>query len=56
MEHGCRTCGVLIGIARLYCSKECIRRGWNREVFPEKSEEAKKKRKWDKIVGRGEGK
>jgi hypothetical protein len=47
---------VLITISRLYCSQECLRKGYNREVYPEKSEEAKKKRKWDKIAQRGDGK
>ena len=54
--HGCRRCGKLIMLSRLYCSKECLRRGWNREMFPESTEEAKNRRKLDKLVGRGDAK
>lgn len=54
--HGCRRCGKLITLSRLYCSQECLRRGWNREMFPESTPEAKQKRKIEKIVGRSEGK
>lgn len=52
--HGCKHCGKEITISRLFCSVPCLRRGYNPDMFPEKSEEAKKRRKLDKIVGRSE--
>ena len=53
--HGCRFCGDLIPLSRLYCSQYCLRKGYNRELFTEKSEEAKMRRKTDKIAQRGDG-
>lgn len=52
--HGCRFCGDLIPLSRLYCSQYCLRKGYNRELFPEKSEEAKMRRKTDKLIQRGD--